>query len=187
MTTTMTMNDSVDAICNRFLKSSFCSDEVIHTHTSANRIVHDAFVFACRLTFFFKLLNTMLKWEQEKEEGEVNEHTQTMHTCIWIYMPKVNRRSRSCIEWQEKPQNSCFWTPLHWIIGCILESITYIFFQLVRPSTAAQSSYTIPFTVFVALQTAHLIKTKFSFTDRFSHASLCTTTLVTRFAQLFSS
>lgn len=25
-----------------------------------------------------------------------------------------------------KGQNSCFWTPLPWIIGCILESITYI-------------------------------------------------------------
>lgn len=63
----------VDAVCKSILKSSFCNDEVIRTQSyTLDRTHMQAHCMHVGLRDF---LNK--KWEQEKEEGELNEHTQS--------------------------------------------------------------------------------------------------------------
>lgn len=68
----------------------------------------------------------MLKWEQEKEEVEVNEHTahaNYVHTRIFICLRYRLEWSRSRMEQNAK---QLFWTSLPWIIGVAFWSRLHI-------------------------------------------------------------
>lgn len=126
----------VDAVCKSILKSSFCNDEVIRTQSYTLERTH--MQAHCMHVGLRDFLNK--KWEQEKEEGELNEHTQSIQVSRAYSMQQL-------LSVVHKPNAKQLFSDFIALVNSLHSGFDYIFIpHSVWPSTVHK-----PFAVFVLI------------------------------------